>query len=180
MQELGEAVAQGLGWVPALAGLVMGLLGVLVLLGGAALLVYVMLCIASTRMRRASDVPKLLPTLVETVLDEDLRRAYRRSVRLDELLLGAGGTGRGQGSELGRALRKWIVCVQAERFAPGANDLLRSANGQSLHFVQIEHVLDEAFAHGEFEALDEGQRARRDQELCGLARRVDEARRAMR
>lgn len=177
MQELIEAIARGLGWAPALVGLAFGLLGLLALLGGTALLVYFLLYFI--RVRRAGGAPMLLPTLVEDVLDEDLRRTYQRSILLDDLLSGVGTVGSGAGSELGRALRKWVICAQAERYAAEAVGARTCARASSTHLARIEQTLDEAFALGESGARDEVHQAARERALKQLVRDADEARRAI-
>jgi hypothetical protein len=64
------------------------------------------------------DSSRLLPTLVEDVLDLDLQRVYRRALMLDDQVAAHFDTlAEPTGTELGRRARQILVGLQARRFA---------------------------------------------------------------
>jgi hypothetical protein len=61
---------------------------------------------------------RLLPTLVEDVLDVDLQRVYRRTLMVDtQIAHSFEGLTEPTGTELGRQARQLLVGLQAQRFA---------------------------------------------------------------
>jgi hypothetical protein len=181
------------------AALLAAILGVLCVIVG----LYMLLAI-SMRGRGSGgglDAHRLMPTLAEDVLDEDLGRIYRRSLWLDAQLLSARESRVGDGSPgdtlsattpsaLGRAIRRLLVRTQAERFARRCGEAGgRSAdpmNARMTHITKskgeppesetrllmMSETLDEALAYDET-APDIGPA------LDALARRVDQAHRAL-
>ncbi|AWV90932.1 hypothetical protein [Bradymonas sediminis] len=122
--------------------------------------------LAALRMPDGGEL-RLSPTLAEDVLDFDLSEIYQRSLALDAQLFNAkhdlsqgvittlsGADARPQvgatGSTLGRALRKWAVRAQAERFARRAGRARPPQKNEppaaEARLERMNQVLDEALS----------------------------------
>lgn len=92
------------------------LLGMVLIVVGAAILMVVLLGQMSARTPDAAS--RLLPTLAEDVLDDELQQIYRQTLWLDALIARHHAPlGGPTGTELGRRVRRELVALQAERFA---------------------------------------------------------------
>src|SRR5690554_2680562 len=130
MKFIVEAIEEVLGLSPpnaAIAGVLVGML--MVVLG----LVVITRLLTSLQNGEGDGDHHLMPTLAEEVLDADLVAIYRRSLRFDARLFNAlyawpegsplptmpaGPPRVGEtGSALGRAIRKLLLSIQAQRFA---------------------------------------------------------------
>ncbi len=124
--------------------LVVALLSVVLIVVGATLLLTVLTTRMLARAQAGSADSRLLPTLAEEVLDDDLRAAYQRSMWLDTLIAQHfPELGDPTGTELGRQVRKWLVRLQAQRFA-GAPTQQGEPAGQQTRLAEIDAVLDQA------------------------------------
>lgn len=118
--DLFERLIDAIGLSGADGEIVVALLALLLIVVGIAILLLVLF----GKWARTVDAgeSRLLPTLAEDVLDGDLRHVYEHTLVLDRLVAEhfpvlASDTG----TPLGRRVRKFVVRVQASRFAGGRN-----------------------------------------------------------
>lgn len=97
--------------------LVAAFLAVLLIMVGAVLLIIMLFGKWARAIERETD-SRLLPTLAEDVLDTDLRRIYSQSLVLDERIAKFFPTiASPTGTQFARRVRKFVVSLQATRFA---------------------------------------------------------------
>lgn len=114
--DLLDRLAEAAGLSSATSEIIVMLLAMLLIVIGIAIVMVVLF----GKWARTIDAgeSRLLPTLVEDVLDADLREIYERTLMLDALVAEYfSGLADATGTELGRRVRKFLVRVQASRFA---------------------------------------------------------------
>ncbi|MFP4600863.1 MAG: hypothetical protein ACLFVJ_21615 [Persicimonas sp.] len=123
-----------------IAGLVLIVIGVLVV--ATHLLDYF------SRAAAASASSRLLPTLAQDALDDDLQEIYARTLRLDALIADhAAELSSPTGSRLGRAVRRYLVGEQARRFKAiqsGQQEKDEPPKPKEARLGRVEAALDEA------------------------------------
>ncbi|QDG50978.1 hypothetical protein FIV42_09590 [Persicimonas caeni] len=110
------------------AQLIAAILAILLIMVGAVLLIITLFGKWARAIENETD-SRLLPTLAEDVLDADLQRIYRKSLMLDDQIAECFPTiASATGTELGRKARKFVVGLQATRFAAAQG--LQSRRGE--------------------------------------------------
>jgi hypothetical protein len=117
MGDLVEHLSDLIGISAESAGLVIAALAILLIVVGCALLIVTVFGKWASTLE-ADTSSRLLPTLVEDVLDSDLQHIYRQSLLVDSRVADSfDNLAEPTGTELGRSARQYVVRLQAQRFA---------------------------------------------------------------
>lgn len=130
--------------VAAIVGIVLIVIGVMVV--ATHILVHFSRAAAAYSARSASS--RLLPTLAEDALDDDLQEIYAKTLQLDALIAEhAAKLSSPTGTRLGRAVRRYLVGEQARRFKAtqsGQQEKDEPPKHKEARLDRVEAALDEA------------------------------------